>query len=295
MVRGSARLVLLWEEAHNLLGRSSEAAPSEENANPKAYATELICRMLAELRALGVAIVIIDQFPSALAPEVIKATASKLVFRQVADADREALGGAMLFGPVEMEEIARFHPGEAFFHAEGYFGPQRIRTPNLHEDWDLPAIPVGDAILPFLRDEAWFRQAATQRIEAELEQLTPALDEYDERREDITKQTKRLLASHPTILGTGPDVQRLERSAQLAHRAQTLRDRLQSEFRVFHQDVYAPLVGTGWPAGIRDENLRAWYSSCVDRFETGVAPATTACLQALARLIQRCDASLPRA
>jgi len=48
------------------------------------------------VRPVGVAIIIIDQLPSAVAPEVIKNTGSKLAFRQVDAADREIVGDAML-------------------------------------------------------------------------------------------------------------------------------------------------------------------------------------------------------
>ncbi len=65
------------EEAHNIVGRSTDTATAENHADPKAYATELICRMLAELRALGVGLILIDQLPSQVAPQVIKNTGTK--------------------------------------------------------------------------------------------------------------------------------------------------------------------------------------------------------------------------
>jgi len=100
------RLAIVLEEAHNIAKQTREAVVSEENADPGPFAAEFICRMLAELRALGVATVVVDQLPSAVATEVIKNTGSKLAFRQVAMDDREGLGATMLFGPLEMEDIA---------------------------------------------------------------------------------------------------------------------------------------------------------------------------------------------
>ena len=101
------RFVVFIEEAHNIIGRSFNASPSPDNADPKAFVTDLICNMLAELRSLGIGIVIIDQLPSAIAPQVIKNTATKLAFRQVDREDRETLGSAMLFRDYEFEDIAR--------------------------------------------------------------------------------------------------------------------------------------------------------------------------------------------
>lgn len=109
------------EEAHVIMGRTGGARPAEDNPDAKAHATDFICIMLAELRAYGVCIIIIDQLPSAIAPEVTKITGSKLAFRQVAYEDRQVLGGTMLFGDVEMEEIVRLQPGQGFFFTEGYF------------------------------------------------------------------------------------------------------------------------------------------------------------------------------
>jgi len=59
------QFAIIIEEAHNIVGCNRDAMPSEDNADPKAFANELLCRMLAELRAVGVAIIIIDQLPSA--------------------------------------------------------------------------------------------------------------------------------------------------------------------------------------------------------------------------------------
>ena len=89
--------------------------------------------MLAELRALGVGVIISDQTPSAIAPEIIKLTGSKLTFRLVDNEDREAIGAAMLFGQDEMDNIARLHPGEAYLFTKGYYAPRLINTINLHD------------------------------------------------------------------------------------------------------------------------------------------------------------------
>ena len=117
------RLVIILEEAHNLVGRTGAAKASEEAADPKAFAAEAICRMLVEFRALEVGMIIVDQHPSAVAPEVVKATGTKLAFRQVAEEDRLDLGASMLLGDLEVEEIARLKPGEAYFYTEGLHGP----------------------------------------------------------------------------------------------------------------------------------------------------------------------------
>lgn len=127
------RLIIFFSEAHRLLGRTKGAAPSDESPDPQAYVVKTVCHMLAELRALGVGVIISDQMPSAVAPEIIKLTGSKLTFRLVDTEDREAIGAAMLFGQDEMDNIARLHPGEAYLFTKGYYAPRLINTINIHE------------------------------------------------------------------------------------------------------------------------------------------------------------------
>jgi hypothetical protein len=127
------RYVIFLEEAHVIFGRRSGGAASEELADTDAAIADVISRMLVELRALGVGVVLSDQHPSRLDSAAVKSVGSILAFRQVHKEDREELGSSMLFKEVQMQEIARLRPGEAFFFTEGYFGPQRIITPNLGE------------------------------------------------------------------------------------------------------------------------------------------------------------------
>ena len=282
------RLVVVIEEAHNLVGRNTDASPSEENADPKAYAAELICRMLAELRGLGVGIVIVDQLPSAIAPEVIKNTATKVAFRQVANSDREEIGGAMLFGPIETEEIARLGPGETYLFTERYFKPQRIRTPNLHAELNLPSPPSDEELLTLIADEPWFIEATATRLTAEFGQLLTEMDQFDDLRMGIVKRSAKQVAEYPKILSCETSSKRSDRLVSLASQAQTLRDKLDSAFRAFRRDVYRPLLEDNRGIDIRDDGLRALRDALVDRYDSVIQSDTESCLGVLDRLIRNC-------
>lgn len=286
---GGPRLVILLEEAHNLVGRNTDAAPSEENADPKAFASQFICVMLAELRALGVSIVIADQHPSAIAPEVVKSTGTKLAFRQVATEDRETLGGAMLFGPIEMEEIARLRPGEAYLFTEGYHGPRRIRTPNVRAEQGIPEPPVGDGILPFLRDDPWFVEATRARVTAELGGLRRQMDDFDRRRLATNAQAARMVARRVRLLSLPDSERRRELLSALSVDAQALRSGLAEEFRAFRWDAYRPLLGESAPAAPLEESLMTLRAHLVHRSGTVIEPDTTSCLEVLDRLVQDCS------
>lgn len=157
--------VTVIEEAHNIVGRTGAARASEEAADPKAFAAEYVSRMLAELRALGEGIVIADQLPSTVAPQVVKNTGTKLAHRLVSNEDREGLGGAMLMGPTEIEELARLGPGTAYVYTEGLYRPRRVRCLNSAQYLQLTekVVPVGSAIVADLEADAWFVEARERR------------------------------------------------------------------------------------------------------------------------------------
>ncbi len=150
--------VTVVEEAHNIVGRSGEAIATENSTNPKAFAAEYISRMLAEVRALGEGIIIADQLPSAVAPEVVKNTSTKLVHRLVSNEDREDIGGTMLFGKLEHEEVARLSPGEAYFYTEGMYRPRLIRGLNPHTFLHFGVTPLRTAIVNDLINNYWYKR-----------------------------------------------------------------------------------------------------------------------------------------
>ena len=124
-----ARHVIFIEEAHNLIGpESEETSPSE--ANPKQAATNFIVKMLAEVRALKEGIVIADQLPTVMAPEVIKNTGLKIGLKITSADDRALLCGTMSANGVQMEEMGTFNIGRSLVSYEGLVRPF---TMQMHE------------------------------------------------------------------------------------------------------------------------------------------------------------------
>jgi hypothetical protein len=156
--------VTVIEEAHNIVGRTGTAKASEEIADPKAFAAQYISRMLAELRALGEGIIIADQLPSAVAPEVVRNTGTKLAHRLVSNEDREDIGGAMLLGGTEIEEIARLKPGEAYFYTEGLHLPRRVRCLDAGSYLKLPEHINANDLVSLITDQEWFNNNKESRI-----------------------------------------------------------------------------------------------------------------------------------
>lgn len=120
------RHVIFFEEAHNLIGPVAQEITGED-ADPKMAATAYIVKMLAEVRALKEGIVIADQLPTAMAPEVIKNTGLKIGHRITAEDDRELLGGTMSATGTQLEQMTTFLPGEALITFEGLLRPFKAK------------------------------------------------------------------------------------------------------------------------------------------------------------------------
>lgn len=111
--------VILIDEAHNIIAPESYQSTANDAPDPKISASAFIAKMLAEVRALGEGIIIADQLPSAMAPEVVKNTVSKFSLKMVAAEDRSIMGTAMMASNQQIENLLSFEAGQAL-----YFGDQ---------------------------------------------------------------------------------------------------------------------------------------------------------------------------
>lgn len=124
--------VIFYEEAHNLIGPDTDS-PMGDNVDPKISATKYVVKMLAEVRALGEGIVIADQLPTVMAPEVLKNTGLKIAHRITAQDDRALLGSTMSASPDQLEEQGTFETGWALIFYENLLKPYKMKV---HE-WDI--------------------------------------------------------------------------------------------------------------------------------------------------------------
>jgi hypothetical protein len=125
------RHVTVVEEAHRLL-------KAVERENPAAHAVELFAGLLAEIRAYGEGIVVAEQIPSKLLPDVIKNTALKIVHRLPAHDDRFTVGATMNLDERQSEYVVTLPPGRAAAFADGMDRPLLVEMP-LGEDRETAA------------------------------------------------------------------------------------------------------------------------------------------------------------
>lgn len=122
------RHVLVVEEAHRLLANIGRPGSAME-ADPRGQAVETFANLLSEIRAYGQGVVIADQVPVRLAPDVVKNTNLKIAHRMVSADDREAMAGAMAMEDGQSRALTTLGVGEAAVFATGDDSPLLIRVP----------------------------------------------------------------------------------------------------------------------------------------------------------------------
>ncbi|MCO6008186.1 ATP-binding protein [Actinoallomurus purpureus] len=113
----------VFEEAHRLLRRSEESGPA-------AHAVEMFAGLLAEIRAYGEGLIVAEQIPSKLVPDVIKNTAVKIVHRLPAKDDRDAVGATMNITEAQSQFLVTLRPGEGAVFSDGMDYPHLVRMPD---------------------------------------------------------------------------------------------------------------------------------------------------------------------
>lgn len=119
--------ILVIEEAHRLLAKTQSAG--EHTSNGRQKAVEFFADILAEIRSYGQGIIIVDQIPSKLIPDVLKNTDVKIAHRLPDKEDREILGGTMNLSAEQMKDVAKLKPGEGVIYFGGLRQAIKIKVP----------------------------------------------------------------------------------------------------------------------------------------------------------------------
>ncbi|MCI3923539.1 DUF87 domain-containing protein [Paenibacillus sp. TRM 82003] len=110
--------VIVIEEAHRLL-ENVRSSGNPESADMKGKAVEMFNNMLSEIRTYGQGIIVADQIPTKLSPDIIKNTNLKILHRLFAKDDRQLAGDAIGLEEDGMKELIRLKQGEAVvFHGD---------------------------------------------------------------------------------------------------------------------------------------------------------------------------------
>lgn len=109
------RHITLIEEAHRLLSRYLPG----DNLNKK-QGVEVFTDMLAEVRKYGESLIIVDQIPDKMTPEVLKNTNTKIIHKLFAQDDKDAVGNTMALNDEQKAFLSNLPPGRAVMFSQGW-------------------------------------------------------------------------------------------------------------------------------------------------------------------------------
>lgn len=107
--------VTLVEEAHRLL--SKFVAGDSPN---KKRGVETFTDMLAEIRKYGESLIIVDQIPNKMTPEILKNTNTKIVHKIFAEDDKDAIGNTIVLDKDQKAFLSNLDTGRAIVFSQGY-------------------------------------------------------------------------------------------------------------------------------------------------------------------------------
>lgn len=129
MPGGKLQHLIVIEEAHRLFKNTSGKQTGSDgviSADPVGQLVETLGNIMAEIRAFGEGMLIVDQSPTRVAEEVIKNSATKIVHRIDNGRDVKMLQSAMLMQNDETG-IPSLKQGEALIRTDGMTRPCKVK------------------------------------------------------------------------------------------------------------------------------------------------------------------------
>lgn len=125
--------LLVIEEAHRLL-KNVSTEKNEDIGNPKGKAVEHFTNMLAEMRSYGQGVIVAEQIPTKLAPDIIKNSSNKIVHRIIAKDDQEVIANTIGIYPEDAIYLGNSKTGYALCHKEGMVQPVIVKIDEVESN-----------------------------------------------------------------------------------------------------------------------------------------------------------------
>ncbi len=130
--------IIVIEEAHRLFKNIKPQAKHEEGPDPTGQLVESLSNIMAEIRAFGEGMLVVDQSPSKIAEDVIKNSGTKIIHRIDHGEDIKLLQSAMLL-PENTVGFSALSQGEALIRSEAMLRPCKVKIyrSNIKERYSL--------------------------------------------------------------------------------------------------------------------------------------------------------------
>jgi len=188
--------ITLIEEAHRLLSKYTAG----DNPNKK-LGVETFADMLAEVRKYGESLIIVDQIPNKLTPEVLKNTNTKIVHKIFAQDDKEAIGNTMALDDDQKRFLSNLEPGRAIVSNQNFAKPIQVQIKELDNMSTTSSKIVEDKHIRNIALEYYCEHYKRGMILGlELNDTKPSIEEIEEflglRLEGLTKEWEIFIKSN---------------------------------------------------------------------------------------------------
>lgn len=162
--------LLVIEEAHRLLKNVETERSSEEMGNPKGKAVEHFTNMIAEMRSYGQGVIIAEQIPSKLAPDVIKNSSNKIIQRVVSADDQMLVANTIGMKEEDAVYLGNLKTGVALCHKEGMNLPVYVNVNPIEDNFISDSDLIGKDIFEIF--EPINQQLITENLSMKLDYIS---------------------------------------------------------------------------------------------------------------------------
>lgn len=162
---------------------------------------------------------------------------------------------------------------------------------NLHIQFDFDALSLNETFLAHLRGDAWFQEAAAERIIHELDELKERMDRFDDRKVQLMQEFATLLARQARHLSRLTSSSGARELAEIRGIALHLKRRLSDAYQSFLKNSYRRYLPPEIGFGVQDVLIQEMKKNLVDRFECVIKPDMEKGLDVIDSFIRRCQAT----
>lgn len=119
--------IIVIEEAHRLFKNVKPQSKGAEGADPTGQLVESLSNIMAEIRAFGEGMLIVDQSPTKIAEDVVKNSGTKIIHRIDHGDDIKMLQAAMLM-PGNTVGFSSLAQGEALVRSDAMLRPCKVKV-----------------------------------------------------------------------------------------------------------------------------------------------------------------------
>ena len=158
--------IIVIEEAHRLFKNVKPRGRGEEGPDPTGQLVESLSNIMAEIRAFGEGMLIVDQSPTKIAEDVIKNSSTKIIHRIDYGEDIKMLKAAMLL-PEDTVGFAALSQGEALIRSDGMLRPCKVKIyrSDIKENYSLSETFQNGEIGDFSINDAFVANTILQNEE----------------------------------------------------------------------------------------------------------------------------------